>query len=101
MEHDLKIISGDFLEIDLPKDKKYLLKYFKTDLSKKIAIYYFHFKNIDNFVNHTGYFCEIDYMKKCVNRYKTIEKEHDEALKEFDFEKMEKIQNGTFKIKSI
>lgn len=101
MEYDLKIISGDFLEENLPKEKKYILKYFKTELSKKIAIYYFNFNNINNFVSHTGYYCEIDYLKKCVSKYKEVEKEHDYALKEFDLEKMEKIQNGSFKIKPI
>jgi hypothetical protein len=101
MENDLKLIRGDFLDMFLPKEKKFVLNYFKTNLARKIIMYYFVFNTIDNFVNHTGYFCDYVYLKRCMDKYKEIIKEHDSALKGLDFEKMEKIQNGSFKINHI
>lgn len=101
MENDLKLIRGDFLDMFMPKEKKFVLHYFKTNLARKIIMYYFVFNTVDNFVNHTGFFCDYVYLKRCMDKYNEIIKMHDSALKEMDFEKMEKIQNGSFKINKI
>jgi len=103
MENDLKLIKGDFLDmfLPLPKEKRFVLKYFKTNLARKIIHYYFIFNTVTNFVNHTGFFCDYVYLKRCMDKYEEIIKLHNLALKEMDFDKMEKIQNGSFKISAI
>lgn len=64
MQDDLQFISGEFFETDIPKEKKYLLKYFKTKIQIAYLKYYLIFGNSKNFIDHTGYHCSERYLYK-------------------------------------
>jgi hypothetical protein len=99
MEKDLKLISGDFQNIILPKEKSYILKAFRTEMAKAAVVYYYNFGNLTRFVQHTGFFCRKRVKELIISKCKKLEIEYKLALKTFDLEKMEKIKKGKLKIK--
>ncbi len=101
MKEDLELISGNFFQEDhLSPDKRYLYKYFRSDLSKQLVRYYFTFGRVDNFVNHTGLYCRIRWRQVLLNKIKRIEFQLEKARKEFDFEKVALILSGKLRKKS-
>lgn len=91
MEEDLQFISGDFFETDIPKDKKYLLKYFKTDLQLAFLKYYLAFGNSKNFIDHTGYYCSDRYVYKQDSLIKDLMKAYADARSVFDEKHMKMV----------
>ena len=97
---DLEFISGRFFDYEIPKEKRYLLKYFKTDLQQAFLRYYFVFGNATNFVDHTGIFCTDRILWKLQARCKRLIQIYDKAKMELTEESMmivERIEAGKFK----
>lgn len=91
--HDLEFISGSFLDLEIPKEKRYLLKYFTTDLQIAFLRYYLVFGMIENFVDHTGYYCHERVVYKLKDKYHRIVEAHDAAKSNFTEEGLEKLQD--------
>lgn len=74
---DSEFISGSFFEFEVPKSRKFLLKYFRTDLQRMFLGYYLTFGNLKNFVDHTGYYCSERILMKMQKNYKRLIKCYD------------------------
>ena len=95
--NDLKLVSGDFLNLELPKDKRYLYKYFNTEIQMQFLRYYYIFGNFDRFMEHTGYFCTKRWLRDLKNKYEILISVYDEAKKNMNFTLLVEIQSGKFK----
>lgn len=96
---DLEFVSGVFFDYEIPKEKRYLLKYFKTTLQRAFLQYYFVFGNTTNFSDHTGYFCSDRVLWKFKARYKYLTKAYDQAKKSLTEQGMltvQQIESGNF-----
>lgn len=88
-------LAGDFAFI--PKDKKYLTKYFKTDVQRTFLAYFILFGTYDNFVDHTGLYCQRRYLKILHDKMLRIEEAHRIAKQNLDLDILAKIESGKAK----
>jgi len=98
---DLHFISGRFFEFQIPKDKRYLLKYFKGKLQVAFLRYYMVFSNSKNFIEHTGYKCDKSLLSRLEKRYRNLTKFYDYNKKSFTEEGLKNIsliESGKFKL---
>lgn len=95
-ERDAIIIGGLFLEDPIPRDKFWLLRYCKTDLQKHFMRYMVHVGTHYHFVEHTGYFMEVRYLKRILKRYKKLVAAHLAAKQNGDFDKLAEIEMGLY-----
>ena len=98
---DLDFISRKFSNWELPRDKKYLLKYFTSDCQQEFLRYYLIFGNFVNFCDHTGFVCGKEYLLELRDRLREVEAVHDKAKQDFDLEYLAEIENGKFKYRKI
>lgn len=99
VDKELKFISGDFLDGNFPKDKKYLVKYFKSKIQKTFIRYYYLFGDYKQFVEHTGYRCSDYWLTQLVEKLEKLEAIKAEAKKNMDSELITKIETGKYKFK--
>ena len=95
--NDLIFISGEFEKLDLPRDKRYLYKYYKTPLQKAFLKYVFLFRSYENFINHTGFHCREKWMKVLFDKLIFLENLHKECKQNMDMKTLAKIETGKFK----
>jgi hypothetical protein len=103
-KRDLAFISGDFFVYQIPKNKKYLTKYYTTPLQKMFLKYYLCTGTISNFTNHTGMFCSDRILFKLKSRYLKFCEIYDNAKKSFTEEGMELIdliESGRFRLTKL
>ncbi len=101
LESNLKMIAGNFLD-ELPKDKQYLYKYFVSEIQHAYIKYCHIFGNevrVKEFMSHTGYVITYRYLVYLRKMYGKIEQAHKEAKNNFDFNMINKIENGEFDVK--
>lgn len=94
---DIEFLSGRFLDYEIPKEKRYLLQYFKNDLQRSFLKYYLVFGEVWNFTDHTGYYCTKRFAFKLADRFKRLTKTYEEAKWSLDEEGMaliERIERG-------
>lgn len=96
MEKDLIFLSGKFMDFELPKEKKYLLKYFDTDIQQAWIVYYLIFGDFKNFTDHTGIYCGKTYSHNLLKKLEKIQKAHQEAKTNLELEKLALIETGKF-----
>lgn len=89
-------LSGDFTLI--PKNKKYLTKYFKTEVQRTFLAYFILFGTYENFVDHTGLYCQKRYLKILHDKMLLIEESHREAKQNLNLDILAEIENGKAKI---
>jgi hypothetical protein len=95
---DLKLISGEFFDLLLPKEKQYLLKYFETGVQLQFLYYYYTFQSINRFVEHTGHSASKRWLIILRNRYNKLVKIYDAAKENMDFETLSLINSKKFKV---
>ena len=91
---DLKLISFQLEIVELPKEKKYLLKYFDTPIQIAFLKYIHVFGDYKNFTDHTGLSCQFKWLKSLYDKLRKIEKMHKEAKSNMDLETLERIETG-------
>jgi hypothetical protein len=91
---DLIFLARQWEAVELPKDKKYLLKYFDTPLQQMFIRYVYLFGDYANFQDHTGVRCQLRWMKELNIRLQSIQKAHKEARQNMDIEKLAFIESG-------
>lgn len=96
-EKDLLFLSQEYESFVIPKNKKYLLKYFSTDLQEAFLKYLLVFGDYDNFVEHTGLACQLRWMKTLKDKFDNLEAAHAQAKKDMDMTKLAEIERGKFK----
>jgi len=107
---DLELISGAFFYDDIvPKDKRYLFKYFSGDPQRRFVAYAFTFEKFRDrhgsykfcrgFVDHTGFQVTRRVIFKWLARIRDIEAALSEATKAFDMQTIETIRTGKFRFR--
>jgi hypothetical protein len=90
--------------LEIPKQKKYFLRYYRNELQLAFLRYYMVFGNATNFVDHTGYSCCPRLLRRLADRYHRMEKTHDKskkALTEEGMETMHSLETGKMKLKVL
>lgn len=94
---DLIWLSKAFESFEIPKEKKYLLKYFKTQIQQAFLRYYFVFGNYTNFRDHTGLDCQMRWLNILYKKLEALEKVRQEARVSMDMTTLAKIEAGKYK----
>ena len=87
-------ISAKFFEDNIPKDKKYLKKYFTTKLQKVFLNFFLLDGNLLLFNEQTGFDCTKRFLFLQKRRYKKIVEMRENAKKNLDLALLEKIERG-------
>ncbi len=98
MNPDLALLSRQFENVELPRDKAYLYKYFKTDVQLAFLKYYHVFGEYTNFSDHTGIHCTLPWLKKLYERVVKLEELHRQTKRDFDLETLARIEKGKYKL---
>ena len=91
-------LAGLFFDFDIPLEKKYLLQYFRSPLENQFVKYYLCFGEIDNFVDHTGFFCQKRWLRILKKRIDVLISSHEKYKKECKLEKLMEIEEGNYKL---
>lgn len=94
---DLIFISLDYENYELPKEKLYLYKYFRKNVQQMFLKYFFSFGDFDNFVDHTGFYCQKRWLKILYKKLCKLESLHKKSKKELDFETLTSLEKGKYK----
>lgn len=102
---ELTFIAGDFSEFEIPRDKQYLFRYFKTDLEQQFLKYLYCFGDYENFVEHTGHYCQhrwLHVLKRrhdiIVSYYQDVKKDIFNSDDDLDFNVLVQIEKGKIKV---
>lgn len=93
----MMFLSGRYFDADVPKEKRYLLHYFATEIQAAFLRYYFVFGDISNFTDHTGYYVTQKWVYKLRVRLERLEKIRDKAKSNMDLTLLAEIESGNFK----
>jgi len=96
---ELIFLAGTYDELPIDPDKRYLLKYFKTDVQRRFLKYYIIFGNAYRFQERTGYHITERYCEYLVSRIKRLDRVLKRAKVDFDFNLIEKICNGKLRLR--
>ena len=88
------------LEGEIPKEKRYLLKYFRSDLQDAFLRYYLLFGSYEFFAEHTGMACAARGLKYLEKKIILLEEEHAKAKADLNFEELTRIETGKFPLKN-
>lgn len=100
ISEELSFLSNKIEEFELPNEKRYLLKYFRSSIERQFLKYFFLFgENFDQFTNYTGVRCQQRWCKILIKRIKELEEIKKKSKKEFDFEKLAEVETGKYPLK--
>ena len=88
---DLDFISGGFFEHEIPKEKRYLFRYFTSDLQIAFLRYYMVFGAVRMFREHTGHYCSERLLFRFKKRYHTLVDAYDLAKSSLTEEGMQTV----------
>lgn len=97
LEQDLAFIAADWNTLVIPKDKKYLHKYFRSKLQKLFLRYFLIFGEWTHFTEHTGQKVQKHWLRALHRKLIKVEAAHAEAKANFDLEKLVLIERGKLK----
>lgn len=95
---DLIYLARQWETVDLPKEKRYLRKYFDTPIQIAFLKYIHVFGDYSNFVDHTGLACSERWLIILYNRLCKLQKLHREARANMDMTSLAHIESGNFKL---
>lgn len=91
-------ISKSYETLELPKEKKYLLKYFRTKIQTSFLQYYFAFGEYNNFRDHTGIDCQIRWLNILFKKMQILEQIRQKARSDMDMKTLARIEAGKYKL---
>lgn len=91
-------MSNNYLYQELPKDKKFLLKYFKGDLQNSYVRYVVFFGSHNNFMDHTGIKITESWLKKLESKYKDLIYLHSLSKSLSNFALLSELESGDLKL---
>ena len=97
-ERDRNLISGAFLDDNIPHEKLWMCKYFKSEIQKRFLIYFLIFKSHYYFQRHAGIPCTKRYLKQMKKKFSFLENAHKKAKENFDLDILSKIEMGKYKV---
>jgi len=98
---DLDFVSGRFFDYEIPAEKRYLTKYFRTPMQQAFVRYHLIFNSVKNFVDHTGHHCNRRFLFRMQAKLKRLVTLHDEAKRSLTEEGMrivDLIESGEFSL---
>jgi hypothetical protein len=101
---DMDLVSGRFLQLDLPPEKRYLLLYFTTEVQVAFVKYYLVFGDVENFMDHTGHHCSDRWVRKMRERLERLMSLHARVKKDLTEENLKTlaaIEGGRFKVGEV
>jgi hypothetical protein len=96
-ERDLRF-SSDFMHDQLPKEKRWMSRYFKTRTKRLFLKYFCAFGCSTRFCQHSGEICTKRYIKKMKRQFLNLTKKHEDARADFDLEALSRIETGKCKL---
>jgi hypothetical protein len=93
---ELEFIAGK-IGHELPKEKEWLLKYFKDERSNAFLKYFLTFNTYSRFIERTGYYFNASTLIDLRNKLETLLKEHSRVKSEMDFDTLVVIEKGKYK----
>lgn len=96
-KRDLDFLARRFETVELPKERKYLYNYFRTEVQRAFLKYMHVFGDYTNFVNHTGYACQDRWLATLHEKMQKIETAHKEARLNMDMALLVVIERGKYK----
>ena len=90
---------SDFMKMPVPKEERWMTRYFKTRTKKLFLKYFLAFGSATRFCQHSGEVCTKRYVKKMKMQFLKIRNLHDKAKTDFDLEFLSKIKVGKIKLK--
>ena len=102
-EVNLKFLNNEFGDGCIPKEHKFLYKYFKNKPQRKFLEYCYIMKEtyLNCFQDHTGVKMSVSFAWKLAQRYNKLMEIHKKAKENFDFELLKKIERGKLFIKDV
>lgn len=97
-KRDLSFISMEYENYELPKEKLYLYKYFRKNIQQMFLKYFFCFGDFNNFVDHTGYYCQKRWLIILQKKLLKLESAHKEAKLNLNFSTLTAIERGKYKL---
>ena len=94
---ELFFISGRIFDVDLPKEKKWLLKYFKNTFQRQFLFYFLCYGRHWQFTEHTGIACPRRWLLYQEVKLENLIKMHRAAKTNFEFELLSRIEGGKIK----
>lgn len=94
MNRDLAFLGRLYETTELPKEKAYLYKYFKTIVQEAFVKYVHVFGDYDNFMEHTGHRCSKRWLDRLYSRLVKLQSDHRKAKQDMDFELLARIESG-------
>lgn len=95
---DLMFLASAYETFEIPKEKKYLLRYFTTPVQQTYLKYVFLCGNRNNFVEHTGFNCQERWLKILDKKLEKLLIAHKEAKSNMDLSLLAKIEKGKYRI---
>lgn len=98
-EMDKALLSHEFLDYDIPKDRQFLKHYFNSPMQVAFLRYYLIFPCVSLFKNHTGWHCAKRRIFYMVAKFKSLTKVYDEAkesLTEEGMATLSALESGRF-----
>ena len=93
---DLLLLGRSWEYITLPSDRRFLEKYFTTDIQGVFFRYIYVFDDYVNFIDHTGFFVTKRYMQRLYKEFNELIESYTKAKKDFDLDMIVKIEDGKF-----
>lgn len=97
---DALFLAGVFFDYDIPREKQFLIKYFRSPLEKQFVRYYLCFGEIDNFVDHTGFFCQKRWVRILKKRIEKILSIREVYKNNFELDKLRELEEGRYDMRA-
>ena len=98
LDLELEFVSGRIFDLTIPKERKYLYKYFASDAQQHFVKYYLTFGNFTRFAEHTGFRFEKRWLRYLKGRLLKLMEAHKKAKEDLDFETLTKIESGQYNL---
>jgi hypothetical protein len=99
LNRDWLFLSRQYETYQLPREKLYLLKYFDSPIQEAFLKYFFLFGDTENFLDHTGFYCQERWVKLLHKKLRILETANAKARAEVDLAGLVVIETGKFKYK--
>jgi hypothetical protein len=102
VDRELQFLAGRFLREDsIPKNKRYLYKYFTTPPLRMLVRYFLLFGESIRFTQHTGQVSSRRWIRIIKARVKKLEAMREQARAEKDTALLAQIESGKYQIKDL
>ena len=95
---DVHFLSGEFFDLEIPKELKWLLNYYKTPVQIQFLRYYLVFEDVKFFKDHTGINVNSKYLRRLEVKFHILKDMRNVAKKNFEVERLWEIETGRKKI---